>query len=38
MNGRTQGVPVSGTDWIDRSPLRALQRHSYLVTALPNYV
>lgn len=38
MNGRTQGVPVSGTDRIDRSPLRALQRHSYLVTVLSNHV
>ena len=24
MNGRMQGVPVSGTDRIDRSPLLAL--------------
>lgn len=38
MNGRTQGVHVSGTDRIDRSPLRALQRHSYLVTVLSNHV
>ena len=38
MNGRTRGVPVSGTDRIAGSTLSALQQHSYLVTALPNYV
>lgn len=38
MNGRMQGVPVSGTDRIDRSPLSALQRHNYFVTVLPNHV
>lgn len=38
MNGRTHGVPVSGTDRIDRSTLNALQWHSELVIALPNHV
>lgn len=38
MNGRTHGVPISGTDKIAGSTLSALQQHSELVIALPNHV